>query len=82
MRWVAARAGKTWVRDVNPAGVPVRRRWAEAGGSLVCEERELEHEDRVTRVEVAREGGLVAVTVTDQATGTSFRELFAKCGAR
>ena len=77
MRWVAARAGKTWVRDVNPAGVPVRRRWAEAGGSLVCEERELEHEDRVTRVEVAREGGLVAVTVTDQATGTSFRELFA-----
>ena len=82
MRRVASRAGKTWVRDVNPAGVPVRRRWAEAGGSLVCEERELEHEDRVTRVEVAREGGLVAVTVTDQATGTSFRELFAKCGAR
>ena len=82
MRWVASRAGKTWVRDVNPAGVPVRRRWAEAGESLVCEERELEHEDRVTRVEVALEGGLVAVTVTDQATGTSFRELFAKCGVR
>ena len=67
---------------MNPAGVPVRRRWAEAGERLLCEERELAHEDRVTRVEVAREGGLVAVTGTDQATGTSFRERFAKCGAR
>ena len=67
---------------MNPAGVPGRRRWAEAGERWVCEERELAHEDRVTRVEVALEGGLVAVTVTDQATGTSFRELFAKCGVR
>ena len=78
--------GKTWVRDVAPSGMPVRRKWTEDGGRMVCEEHELEHERggvvSITRIEVELKDGLVTVTVTDQASGASFRELFTKCSMR
>ena len=78
--------GRTWVRDVAPSGMPVRRKWTEDGGRMVCEEHELEHERggvvSITRIEVELKDGLVTVTVTDQASGASFRELFTKCSMR
>ena len=36
----------------------------------------------ITRIEVELNDGLVTVTVTAQASGASFRELFTKCSMR
>ena len=50
--------GKTWVREVAPSGMPVRRKWTEDGGRMVCEEHELEHaRDAVTQLH-AQQGEL------------------------
>lgn len=78
--------GKTWIRDVNPASMPIRRKWREEDGKIIGEEHELEHErggvKAITHIVVELKDGLVTVTMTDQASGTSFQELFTKCNMR